>query len=238
MKLRRMPKDQNATKRTTIRTRQPRDMRELQLRRCAISAFASEGISCAGHADIARLAQVSVPAVFSYFPTREALVHVVLSELEALLSSAVMSAASTSGCNARDRLVRMVLNCADCHYSHPEYIRIFFNWGAAIQDPSWDRYLTFFNKMLAIFESVLNDGKADGSVPIGSDVKEAALIIAGETSMIIMMLYAGLDRSRIASFIEHYVDAAINFGAGKKDENMKGKLFARSVRKRSRSRGS
>lgn len=197
------------------RTRRSRELRKVQLVRCAIEAFAAHGISRASHADVAALAHVSVPAVFSYFPTRESLVNVALTEVEEFLSSLVTSGASTSKTTARDRLVKMVLNCVDSQQSHPEYIRIFFNWGASIQDPSWERYLVFFNKMIVFFESVLLDGKRDGSVSKELDTNEAAHIIVGETNMIIMMLLAGISRERVASFIEHYVDAAIHFQIGR-----------------------
>lgn len=195
------------------RTRRTRASRGAQLKRCAIEAFAAIGIAKAGHADVARLAGVSVPAVFSYFPTREVLVDAVLTEVENFLAGQVGSAAAAASSNARDRLVKMIMNCAHSQASHPEYIRIFFNWGAAIQDPSWERYVSFFNRMIDVFESVLLDGKQDGSVPKALDTREAAHIIVGETNMIIMMMYAGLGFDRVASFVEHYVDAGIRFGS-------------------------
>src|SRR5271156_346012 len=47
----------------------------------AIRVFARRGIGAARHAEIAREAKVSVPTVFFYFPTREALVSAVLDEV-------------------------------------------------------------------------------------------------------------------------------------------------------------
>lgn len=193
------------------RTRRSRVSREAQLIRCAIQAFAAIGISRANHADVAALAHVSVPTVFSYFPTRESLVESVLTQVERFLAGQVTSGASLSGKSVRERLVNMIVNCAASQQTHPEYIRIFFNWGASIQDEAWPRYLAFFNQMIATFESVLLDGKRDGSVPKSLDANEAAHIIVGETNMLIMMLFAGISMERVVSFIEHYVDAAMHF---------------------------
>ncbi|HEY2487591.1 MAG TPA: helix-turn-helix domain-containing protein, partial [Candidatus Binataceae bacterium] len=55
--------------------------RRTLLLRCALCVFARRGIGAARHAEIAREAKVSVPAVFFYFPTRQALVSAVLDEV-------------------------------------------------------------------------------------------------------------------------------------------------------------
>src|SRR5215467_12379341 len=55
--------------------------RRTLLLRCALRVFARRGIGAARHAEIAREAKVSVPTVFFYFPTREALVREVLNEV-------------------------------------------------------------------------------------------------------------------------------------------------------------
>jgi len=55
--------------------------RRALLLRCAICVFARRGLGGARHAEIAREAKVSVPTVFFYFPTRDALVGAVLDEV-------------------------------------------------------------------------------------------------------------------------------------------------------------
>src|SRR5579885_3157999 len=55
--------------------------RKAVLLQTAIRVFARRGLGGARHTEIAREAGVSVPTVFFYFPTREALVHDVLTEV-------------------------------------------------------------------------------------------------------------------------------------------------------------
>src|SRR5215469_10979454 len=55
--------------------------RKAALLQTAIRVFARRGLGGARHTEIAREAGVAVPTVFFYFPTRETLVHEVLSEV-------------------------------------------------------------------------------------------------------------------------------------------------------------
>ena len=73
--------DQETRKKPARAARLDPAQRRAQLLACAITAFAEVGISRAGHAEVARRAGVSVPTVFVYFPTREALVDAVLGEV-------------------------------------------------------------------------------------------------------------------------------------------------------------
>ena len=54
------------------------EARRAELMAVAIEVFARRGLGEARHAEIAAEAGVSVPTVFVYFPTRDALVHAVL----------------------------------------------------------------------------------------------------------------------------------------------------------------
>ena len=56
--------------------------RRTQLLTCALRVFARRGLGEARHAEIAKEAGVSIPAVFFYFPTRADLVDAVLCEVE------------------------------------------------------------------------------------------------------------------------------------------------------------
>src|SRR5216684_6885279 len=58
-----------------------RPERRTLLLECALRVFARRGIGAARHAEIAREAKVSVPTVFFYFPTRDALVAAVVEEV-------------------------------------------------------------------------------------------------------------------------------------------------------------
>jgi len=70
----------NATKPSRA-TNMPPEQRRAQLLRAGVACFASKGIGSTKHADLARACQVSVPAVFSYFPNRLAMVSAILEEV-------------------------------------------------------------------------------------------------------------------------------------------------------------
>jgi len=65
------------------RRRYTPEQRRSQLVSVAIDMFSEKGIERAGHGDIAKRASVSTATVFNYFPTKEALTHDVLKEIEA-----------------------------------------------------------------------------------------------------------------------------------------------------------
>src|SRR5690606_8975199 len=75
----------------TARTRLAPSARRAQLLECALAAFAEHGVARATHSHVAERAGVSVPAVHSYFRTREDLVAAVLDEVEAYLLDIVSS---------------------------------------------------------------------------------------------------------------------------------------------------
>ena len=75
----------------TARTRLSPEARRAQLLECALAAFAEHGVARATHSHVAERAGVSVPAVHSYFRTRDDLVAAVLSEVEAYLLEIVSS---------------------------------------------------------------------------------------------------------------------------------------------------
>jgi TetR/AcrR family hemagglutinin/protease transcriptional regulator len=66
-------------------TRTSPELRQAQLLACAMKVFARLGIGRAVHADVAREARVSVPTVFSYFPTGDALKIAVVTEIDRFL---------------------------------------------------------------------------------------------------------------------------------------------------------
>src|SRR5258708_34398162 len=78
-------RQKSSTKRARAQRLDPAERRP-QLLQCAIRVFARRGLGGAHHAEIAREARVSVPTVFFYFPTREALVMAVLDEVPKVLT--------------------------------------------------------------------------------------------------------------------------------------------------------
>jgi TetR/AcrR family hemagglutinin/protease transcriptional regulator len=138
-----------------IRKRLDPSERRAQLLEHAISAFADAGIERAVHADVASRAQVSTPTVFKYFPTRDALVDAVLSEIENTLvdmrdylpEGAVLSS---------PELVR-ALSAVLSHLciERPDLMKVALTWSVAFS-PIKPRYLAFETKLLQNLSFVMD----------------------------------------------------------------------------------
>ena len=123
------------------RTRLSPEKRKEQLLHFALDVFARRGIGRAGHADIADMANVSVATVFNYFPTREALVEEVLSQVtisfKAMLDECFASEQSFSQqlTNACYRLIDEVLEQQD-------WVKVWFEWSTSIRDDIWPYFVS------------------------------------------------------------------------------------------------
>lgn len=136
--------------------------RRAQLLEHAISAFAEAGIERAVHADVAVRANVSTPTVFKYFPTREALVDAVLSEVEdslTVLETYLPSDVTLSS----PELVRAVAGALSqlCR-ERPDLMKVSLIWSVAFSDVR-ARYLSFGDRILKILSSLLDPQKTNES---------------------------------------------------------------------------
>ena len=183
---------------TDVRRRLPAEARRAQLLACAMQAFAAEGLSRAGHGQVAEIAGVSVPTVFHYFPTRDALVDAVLDEVERFFTELAQRVHGRSD-GARARLVDhglAFLASADTHAAH---IRVWLDWSTAIREHVWPRYLAFQERLVRIVEKSILEGRATGEIPAHVDPDSAARLFVGNAHMAAMMKFApdtGLDLER------------------------------------------
>ena len=202
-------KGMNASLPSRRRRRLSPQARRSQLLECALHAFADEGLSGAGHARVAELAGVSVPTVFHYFPTREALVDAVLEEVEAFFASlAVEIHASDESPSAV--LVAHGLAFLDSVDSHPDQIRVWLDWSTAIREHVWPRYLAFQERLVGIVAGTIERGRRDGGTPAHVESDSAARLFVGNAHMAAVMKFApdtGLDlenhvRQAVATLLE------------------------------------
>ena len=84
-----------------------------------MKVFARLGIGRAVHADVAREARVSVPTVFSYFPTGDALKIAVVTEIDRFLVLLVNTATRNTA-DSEDRLKSILRAFAEAVESHPD----------------------------------------------------------------------------------------------------------------------
>ena len=114
--------------------------RRAQLLRCAVEASADVGISRVGHVDVAERAQVSVPTVFAYFPTRHVLVREILKDVRRFYLGLLKSVPREGP--ASDVAFALFWECTRRAHTDPHYIRVWLDWSTAIRDETWPQYLS------------------------------------------------------------------------------------------------
>lgn len=178
------------------------DQRRRQLLACAISVFARQGFGVANHTSVAEAAEVSVPTVFVYFKTREALVDAVLDEVGSFYQH-TLAAAINSGKPADIALIDLTKALTDSLISHPDYARILREWSILVQDEAWKRYLTHYSRMIDDMAKVISRGQAEGSIRSDLIAHDEAVIVYTGSWALIQMMEMGepadrLDRLRFA----------------------------------------
>lgn len=190
------------------RRRLPPAARRAQLLGCALEAFAAEGVGGASHAAVARLAGVSVPTVFHYFPSREALVDAVLDEVERYyteLASGIHDAEGT----AATRLTAHGLAFLASAHTHPAHLRVWLDWSTAIREHVWPRYLAFQERLVGTVSATVAAGIRAGDVPAPVDPETAARLFVGNAHMAATMTFTPGARLDLPGLVRRAVSALL-----------------------------
>ena len=163
--------------------------RRAQLLDCALAVFAERGLGRAGHARIAEAAGVSVPTVFHYFPTREALVDAVLDQVEEYFIALAEDVYRGDGGTAQ-RLVAHGMAFLAAVDSHPHHIRVWLDWSTAIREHVWPRYLAFQERLVALVAAAIEAGRAGGELSDRVEPESAARLFVGNAHMAAVMSFA------------------------------------------------
>lgn len=182
------------------------DARRAQLLACALKVFARRGLGAARHAEIAAEAGMSVPTVFVYFPTREALVQAVLDEVGRLIHDDVLKPLQREEVPAPAVLRQSALAFAEAIDRYPDHARVWLDWSTSVRDELWPRYLAFQDRVQALLLATTLRGKAEGSLPADLDAEDAVRLLIGSAYMIAQMKLTGTDTARVRHFIESLVE--------------------------------
>ena len=131
------------------------DARKAQLLHHAMAAFAQAGIERAVHADVAARANVSTPTVFKYFPTRDALVDAILTEIEDAFTN--LSGLKSSSMRLQPKELTHLfagLISALC-VNKPNLMKVGLMWSVSFS-PIRERYKTFEDMKLDDLENHLS----------------------------------------------------------------------------------
>src|SRR5690606_11654369 len=102
-----------------------------------IAAFAEHGLGRATHSHVAKRAGVSVPAVHSYFRTRDDLVAAVLDEVEAFLLKLNSETLSNSQFGVREALELLATRFAREALEKPDIVKVWLDWSTGVRADVW-----------------------------------------------------------------------------------------------------
>lgn len=195
----------------TVRTRLSPQVRRAQLLDCALAAFAEHGVARATHSHVAERAGVSVPAVHSYFRTRDDLVAAVLGEVEAYLIE-IVSHSLGGPKPVHEALEALAVNFSRDAKEKPDMIKVWLDWSTGVRADVWPRYMDVLDRLHGIAEKVMERGKREGVIPPALNVKAAARAYLGGGHTVALMQFSGAKPREFEAIIDHLVRSAMGIG--------------------------
>ena len=196
------------------RTRLSPEDRRAQLLHCALSAFAEHGIARATHSHVASLAGVSIPAVYSYFRTREDLVTATLDEVETFLNRILSESLLRQDLPAIDALETLARIFTEGVEEQPDRIRVWLDWSTGTGSDRWPAYLEILARLHAAAEATIKRGQKAKDIPAWIDPKAAARIYIGGGHTVALMKLEGATRKEIDAALHQIVGGAVGWTIG------------------------
>ena len=188
------------------RTRLAPEERRAQLVACAISAFAEHGLARATHSHVAERAGISVPAVHSYFRTRDDLVVGVLDAVETVLREMHAETLNAPG-SVHHCLKALAERFVEEAREKPDLIKVWLDWSTGVRSDIWPRYVVLNDWFNAQAQKVLTRGKREG------DVSAAALFIGGGHTVALMQ-FSGASKRDFDVFVAQLITMVMGLGVG------------------------
>jgi TetR/AcrR family transcriptional regulator, hemagglutinin/protease regulatory protein len=182
--------------------------RRAQLLQCAMRVFARRGLGAARHAEIAKEAGVSVPAVFFYFPTREELVTAVLDEVDHFLMEMAENIHASER-PAPEILLAHAQAFAASVDTHPDYARVWLDWSTAIREEMWPRYLDFQERIVVVLARTIRRWQNERGVASDVDIDDDARLMVAAAHMVAQMKFTRVPAEKLDHFLRTLVGAAL-----------------------------
>jgi AcrR family transcriptional regulator len=174
----------------------PPEERRKQLLRAGVACFAAKGIGGTKHADLARACQVSVPAVFSYFPNRAALVNAILDEVGNMLIKNVIQPAEALPHSEQLRATAPLY--VDFARREPDYVKTWLMWSMHFAPDIQARFRQFEDRIVDALAAMFTDsGETD------NDVLDRARMILASSAFLAKMVFDGVSEKRREDFVDH-----------------------------------
>ncbi len=169
--------------------------------------FARRGLGGARHSEIAKEAKVSVPTVFFYFPSREALVKAVLEEVSRFLTDMTVEIHSSPE-PAPDIVLAHAKAFADSVDTHPDYARVWLDWSTAMRDEIWPLYLEFQENVVGIIANTIRRWQRSRGMS-EQEAEDDARLIVGSAHMIAQMKFTRCTPEKVDHFLRTLVRSAL-----------------------------
>ena len=176
---------------------QPEERRK-QLLRAGVACFAAKGIGGTKHADLARACQVSVPAVFSYFPNRDALVNSILEDVGNALLENVIAPAQRLPLAEQLRATAPLF--VEFSQREPDYVKVWLMWSMHFAPGIQAHYQEFERQLINALADMFVDapsGEAD------DDTHDRARMIVASSAFLAKMVFDGVSEQRREDFVDH-----------------------------------
>ncbi|MBV8379541.1 MAG: TetR/AcrR family transcriptional regulator [Paucibacter sp.] len=176
----------------------PEERRE-QLLACAVKVFSERGLGGGNHALVAAEAKVSVPTVFVYFKTHEALVDAVLDEVEQIYLAKMVHAESAE-MPALEAILHLSQGLTQTLDTHPAHARLFREWSVCVHSEHWPRYLRLYRKLTRALAKAIERGQRDGSIHGELNAEDEAAILYAGAMALMQMIETGAPADRLNKF--------------------------------------
>ena len=166
-----------------------------------VRVFSEKGIGNAVHADLAKMAGVSTPTVFHYFPNRKLLIEEVLNEVAGMIREKIVSIVDAESENPDKALMESGRAIVDFALDHPEYAKVWLMW-STLYDPDYrPAYLNLEAEFLAIVAKLLTrqpDAGQDKEL-----IPDRARLILSAGQMLMHMALDNPDKKRVELYVQH-----------------------------------
>ena len=174
----------------------PPKQRRKQLLRAGVACVAVKGIGGTRHVDLARVCGVSVPAVFSYFPNRDALVSSILEEVgNALIENVVIPAQALP---LPEQLRATAPLYIDFARREPAYVKTWLMWSMHFAPGIQAHFHKFESQVVEALAAMF-------AVEAGqeNDVEDRARMILASSAFLAKMVFDGVSEKRREEFVDH-----------------------------------
>ena len=191
------------------RTRLSPEKRKQQLLDFALDVFARRGIGRAGHADIAEMANVSVATVFNYFPTREALVEQVLSQVENRFSLLLSECLGSQDKPLASRLTCITHHLIDAVIGQQDWLKVWFEWSTSVRDEIWPQFVDDNKENLKHIADMFAQGIDNNELATELSAKELAWQLHGICYVLYLQANINPDQDKMRQQAAVYINSLL-----------------------------